>query len=332
MSYVSVIGGGSWGTTLAKLLAEKNYDVSQWVFEPELAEEINKTGINSIYLPGITLPDNIKVYSDIGKAVEGSRYIVNAVPTQHARKILTDAVRYIDKKDAIIINASKGIEISSFKTISMIVKDICAFKAAALSGPSFAAEVVKKLPTAVTVASDDYDVCLHVQEMFNTDYFRVYTHHDIVGVELGGALKNVIAVAAGISEGLGLGNSAKSALITRGLAEMTRFGVMLGAKEHTFSGLSGIGDLVLTCNSHLSRNFTVGYRMGQGQKLADITSGTKSIAEGVYTAKAAHELAKKMNVDLPIIDQIYNVIHEGKDPRQAVNDLMSRALKAEFYA
>ncbi|MGD2079596.1 MAG: NAD(P)H-dependent glycerol-3-phosphate dehydrogenase, partial [Nitrospirota bacterium] len=200
-----------------------------------------------------------------------------------------------------------------------------------ISGPSFAKEVIKRLPTAVTLAARDYGKCLLLQEVFSTDYFRVYTHHDVIGVELGGALKNVMAVASGISDGMELGNGARSALITRALAEISRLGVIVGANENTFSGLSGLGDLVLTCTSAISRNYTVGYELGRGERLTDIISRRKSVAEGVATTKAAHELGLKHNVDMPIVSEVYSVLYENKDPRQAVTDLMNRTLKAEFH-
>lgn len=330
MSYISVIGGGSWGTTLATLLAEKDYDVSLWVLEPEVAAEINDTGFNRVYLPDVKLPSNLKASSELEKVLKGTRYVVNVVPTQFVSKVFPEAVKHMDS-ECIIVNASKGIENGSYRTISSIMADLTDLPYAALSGPSFAAEVINRKPTAVTLAAKDSSTCLVLQEIFNTDYFRVYTHGDVAGVEIGGALKNVIAVAAGIAEGLGLGNSARAALITRGLAEITRLGVAMGAKEQTFSGLSGMGDLVLTCNSLLSRNFTVGYKLGQGQRLSDIMQGTKSVAEGVFTAKAAYELSKKHSIDMPIVEQVYGVIYEDKPAAVAVSQLMTRALKSEFY-
>lgn len=330
MSYIAILGAGSWGTTLSVLLAEKDYDISLWVYEEELAEDIKKTRVNSLYLPDVVLPDNIKVSSKIDEVLKNTRYIVNAVPVQYTRSVLQNALHYIPEK-AIFVNVSKGIEKDTYLTVSYVIKKLTGSPVSVLSGPSFAKEVIRKLPTAVTLASEDYSNCLLLQEIFTTGYFRVYTHYDVLGVELGGALKNVIAIAAGISDGLGLGTNARAALITRGLAEMTRLGVMMGAKEHTFSGLSGLGDLVLTCTSPLSRNYTVGYRLGQGATLKDITAGTKSIAEGVETATAAYELSKNQNVDMPIVEQVYNVLHKDKEPAQAVHELMTRTLKAEFY-
>jgi glycerol-3-phosphate dehydrogenase (NAD(P)+) len=330
MSYITVIGAGSWGTTLAVLLAEKDYDVTLWVYEKELAEEIEKTRVNSVYLPEAVIPEDIYVTSDMEKALKNARYIVTAVPTQFTRSVIAIAAPFIPE-NTVVISVSKGIENKTLLTGSAIIREFVANTVAVLSGPSFAKEVLKRLPTAVTLASEDYGTCLLLQEVFTTNYFRVYTHHDIIGVELGGALKNVMAIAAGISDGLGLGNNAKSALITRALAEMTRLGVMLGANENTFSGLSGLGDLVLTCTSELSRNYTVGFELGKGAKLSDIVAGRKSVAEGVATTKAANELAKKYNVEMPIVSEVYSVLYEEKAPGKAVSDLMTRTLKAEFH-
>jgi glycerol-3-phosphate dehydrogenase (NAD(P)+) len=330
MSYITVIGAGSWGTTLAVFLKEKDYDVTLWVYEKELAEEISKTRVNSVYLPDVVIPEDISVTSDMEKALLKARYVVNVVPTQFIRPVLSQAAQHIPE-GAILISASKGIEDETCLTGSAIIREFVDRTVAVLSGPSFAREVIKKLPTAVTLASEDYGTCLLLQEVFNTSYFRVYSHHDIIGVELGGALKNVMAIAAGISDGLGLGNNARSALITRALAEMTRLGVMMGANENTFSGLSGLGDLVLTCNSKLSRNYTVGFELGKGGKLSDIVTGRKSVAEGVATTKAANELAKKYNVEMPIVSEVYSVLYEEKAPGKAVSDLMTRTLKAEFH-
>ncbi|MEW6214177.1 MAG: NAD(P)H-dependent glycerol-3-phosphate dehydrogenase [Nitrospirota bacterium] len=330
MGYIAVIGAGSWGTTLACLLSNKGYDISLWVYEKDLAEEIDKTRINSVYLPDIKLPDNIRVTHWVDEAVKRARYVLNVVPTQYTRSVFKEAIPYISE-ETIIINASKGIEKGTLLTVSSILKELSAHPVAVLSGPSFAKEVIKKLPTAVTLATEDDNTGLVLQEVFNTNHFRVYTHDDILGVELGGALKNVIAIASGISDGLGLGHNARAALITRGLIEMKRLGVAIGAKEETFSGLSGLGDLVLTCTGPLSRNYTVGMKLAQGMKLADILSQTKMIAEGVATAESAYELSEKYNIETPIIEQVYQVLYGDKDPAVAVNDLMSRPLKTEFY-
>ena len=329
MKNISVIGAGSWGTTLANLLAEKELDVTLWSFEENVAHEINSSHTNVTYLPGADLSSNIKATSKMTDAVSNAGYIVNVVPTQFTRSIFQEAAHSIPE-DAVIINASKGIEHGTLLTVSSILKETTGRRAAVISGPSFAKEVVRKLPTAVTLATDSSDLALHLQEVFNTGYFRVYTHTDTLGVELGGALKNVIAIASGISDGLGLGHNARAALITRGLSEIVRLGSAMGADPKTFSGLSGLGDLVLTCTGPLSRNYTVGVNLGEGMTLRDILASTKSVAEGVATALSAYDLSMKYNVDMPIIEQVYQVIYKDKSPAEAVRLLMKRSLKSEF--
>jgi len=329
MERIAVIGAGSWGTALAVILAEKGYEVSLWAYEEDLVKSINQRRVNSIYHPDVVLPENINASANLVEVVREARYVINAVPTQHTRDILSRLSRFIPH-DAIIISASKGIERRTLKTVTGIIKELIGRNAAALSGPSFASEVIQKRPTAVTIATDDVVVAERLQRLFNTDYFRVYTNTDVLGVELGGALKNVMAIASGISDGLGLGSNARAALITRGLAEMTRLGVAMGAKENTFRGLSGLGDLVLTCTDTLSRNHTVGYRIGRGERLEHILSGMIMVAEGITTAESAYELSRKYNVEMPIVEQIYKVLYEGKDPMEGVKELMSRSLKAEF--
>ena len=329
MSYIAVLGAGSWGTTLACLLCEKGYDVSLWAFEREIVDEINREGRNSIYLPGFDLPPGLKATNDYGEALGRARYVLSVVPTQFTRTVFRECVKYLHE-DSVIISASKGIEQGTLLTVSSIVQEISGFRCAALSGPSFAREVIKKSPTAVTLATLDPATGLLLQEIFNTNYFRVYTHSDVLGVELGGALKNVVAIASGISDGLGLGFNARAALITRGIAEMVRLGEGMGADKRTFSGLSGIGDLVLTCTAALSRNYSVGVKLGEGMKLSDILSSTKSVAEGVATALSAFELSKRHSVEMPIVEQVFRVLYEDKKPAEAVYELMNRALKSEF--
>ncbi len=329
MSYIAVMGAGSWGTTLASLLAEKGYDVSLWAFEKEIADEINDRLTNGTYLPDVTLPRGLHATNDLEDAVKKARYILNVVPTQFTRSVFKEAVKYIHE-NAVVVSASKGIEHGTLLTVSSVLNEISGNQSAVLSGPSFAKEVINKLPTAVTLATNNPDSGLLLQEIFNTGYFRVYTHSDILGVELGGALKNVIAIASGISDGLGLGHNARAALITRGIAEMTRLGENMGADKRTFSGLSGMGDLVLTCTGALSRNYSVGIKLGQGMKLSDILSSTKSVAEGVATALSAFELSQKFGVEMPIVEQVYKVIYKDKNPAEAVNVLMNRALRSEF--
>ncbi len=329
MSYITVIGAGSWGTTLASLLVEKDYDVSLWAREADVADEINEKSRNSIYLPDMHLPAGLKATSSIEEAVKKARYVLNVVPTQFTRSVFQEAVNYLSD-DAVVISASKGIEQGTLLTVSDILHEVTGKEVAALSGPSFAKEVIRKLPTAVTLAAADAATALLLQEIFNSGYFRVYTHTDVLGVELGGALKNVVAIASGICDGLGLGHSARAALITRGLVEITRLGKAMGADPTTFSGLSGLGDLVLTCTGPLSRNYSVGVSLGKGMKLKEILSSTKSVAEGVATSQSAFVLAQKKGVEMPIIEQVYEVLYQDKDPETAVLSLMNRALKSEF--
>jgi glycerol-3-phosphate dehydrogenase (NAD(P)+) len=270
------------------------------------------------------------VTSNLAESLNKARYIVNAVPAQFTRSIFREALPQISH-EATIVSVAKGIERGTLLTVSSVLKELSARKVAVLSGPSFAKEVIKKMPTAVTLATKDVHMGVLLQEVFNVNHFRVYTHDDILGVELGGALKNVMAIASGIADSLGLGNNARASLITRGLAEMTRLGVAMGAKERTFSGLSGIGDLVLTCSSPLSRNYTVGIKLGQGMKLKDILNQMRSVAEGVPTAESAYALSLKYTIEMPIVEQVYRVLNEDKDPALAVKDLMERSLKSEFY-
>ena len=332
MSYSAVIGAGSWGTTLAVLLAGKGLDVSLWVREEDLALEIERTRINSVYLPGAELPRNIKASSNLEEVLEGARYVISVVPTQHIRSVFGQAGRLLAEKNKKIslISASKGVENATLKRPSGILKELTGLDAAVLSGPSFAKEVLERKPTAVTLAAKDGKEALLLQELLNTNYFRVYTHEDVTGVEMGGALKNVVAIASGISDGLGLGKNARAALITRGLAEMKRLGVAMGAMEQTFFGLSGMGDLVLTCTASLSRNYSFGLKLAAGLAANRISAESRSIAEGVATSKSIVELAGRHGVEMPIATQVYNVIFEGKSPIKAVEDLMGRSLKHEF--
>ncbi|MCL5022870.1 MAG: NAD(P)-dependent glycerol-3-phosphate dehydrogenase [Nitrospirae bacterium] len=331
MSYIAVIGAGSWGTTLTRLLSEKGYDVSLWAYEKDLCDEIATTRINSLYLPDFPVPDTVTVTNSLEEALANARYVLNVVPTQYTRQVMQEALTHV-RHDAVIINASKGIERKTLLTVSSLLKELTHHKVAALSGPSFAREVSMKLPTAVTLSCEDAPIALLLQEIFNTHYFRVYTHDDILGVELGGALKNVIAIASGISDGLRLGHNARAALLTRGLAEVERLGVAMGAKKHTFSGLSGLGDLILTCTALLSRNYTLGTKLAEGIKLNDILSQSKSVVEGVATAESAYELSRKYGVQMPFVEQVYEVLYGGKDPATAVRELMNRSLKTEFNA
>lgn len=331
---VAVIGAGAWGTALAWAIAKNGRNVRLWARRPDIADGINAARENRQHLPGTVLPDNLKATADIAKAVEGGRLVFFAVPSQFMRGALT-ALGQAISRDAVLVSATKGIENNSLALPSGVIADTTppevSQRSCYLSGPSFAKELVAKTPTAATIASLDYDAAKLAQDALSSPFFRLYVHHDVIGVELGGALKNVIAIAAGISDGLGFGHNTRAALITRGLMEMTRLGGAMGADVQTFTGLSGLGDLVLTCAGDLSRNRSVGVRLGKGEILKQILASMNSVAEGVATTLSAQKLAERHGVDMPIVSEVYKVIHEGKPPRQAVTDLMGRTLKSEFY-
>ncbi len=332
MKKIAAIGAGSWGTTLAVLLAKKGYPVTLWVREPELAVEMIETRENKTFLPGFPLPPNLEITNDIEQAVAGAELVLSSVPSHGIRGVFKGLSANIDE-GAIIVSASKGIEQESHLLCSEILREVLPSslkdRVVILSGPSFAKEVSQELPAAVSAASKDKLLALEVQEVFSTPYFRVYTNGDPVGVELGGALKNVMALAAGASDGLGLGANARAALITRGLVEITRLGVSMGAEPATFYGLAGMGDLVLTCTGTLSRNHTVGFKVGQGQTPEQVVSEMQMVAEGVKTSLAASELAAKLGVEMPITEQVRKVFYDGKPPKDAVMELMVRELKEE---
>ena len=328
---IAVIGAGSWGTTLAILLAKNGHHITLWVYEDELAEKMASTHENSMYLPGYTFPENITISQSLEETLNSHDLIVNVVPTQFIRSVFFPLENSI-KKGKIIVTASKGVEKFSFFTVTGILDNIFgdAHKYAVISGPSFAKEVVKENPAAVSVAAHDKDVALMLQKVFSNHYFRVYRNNDVKGVELGGALKNVIALASGVSDGLGFGHNTRAALITRGLAEIVRLGVKMGAQPQTFSGLSGLGDLVLTCTGDLSRNRSVGLKLGQGMKLREILDTMHMVAEGVETTFSVYNLSLKMKVEMPIVERMYQILYKDEDPHEAVSHLMMRAYKQEF--
>jgi len=330
---IAVIGGGSWGTTLSNLLAIKGFNVTLWVYEEEVCRQILESGENRTYLPGIKLSENLKPVSSLGESVKDKDVILWVTPSHVARRLLLDALPYIGKA-SIIVNATKGFEEETLMTMAQMMEAVLPeemfFRSAYLSGPSFAREVARKCPTAVTVASKNAEVAESVQDIFSTPCFRVYTSGDITGVVVGGAVKNVIAIGAGISDGLDFGNNARAALITRGLAEMTRLAVALGANAGTISGLSGLGDLVLTCTGDLSRNRSLGVRLGRGEKIDSILDEMKTVAEGVKTARALKLLSEKIGAEMPITGKIYSILYEGMDAKSAVNELMTRELKQEI--
>lgn len=332
---IGVVGAGSWGTALARLLAVNGYPVALWSYEEEIADQINRDRENKIFLPGVPLPVSIEPTTRLSAVLDQKDMLVLAVPSHFFRNVLNQMMPFLSriKKDCLWISATKGIENDTLLTMSGVLKELLPPEyhpfIGCLSGPTFAKEVSRDLPTAVSLASGVEKTALTAQEFLSNTAFRVYTNLDLLGVELGGALKNVIALAAGISDGLQLGHNARAALITRGLAEICRLGEKMGASRPTFFGLAGIGDLVLTCTGDLSRNRTVGLRLGQGEKLTDILSTMTMVAEGIKTTRAAHQLAIREQIEMPIVSQIYGILYEDWDPRQAVKDLMTRDLKAE---
>jgi glycerol-3-phosphate dehydrogenase (NAD(P)+) len=331
---VAVVGAGSWGTALANLLARKGAPVILWSHEADVAEGIEREHRNPRYLAEVELDPRLRATADMAEAVEGAEVVVSVSPSHVVRAVMSQAARSL-RADALVVSASKGIETDTLETMDGVLEDVlpreAALGATYLSGPSFALEVGLGQPTAVTIASRSARAAERAQELFQTDYFRVYTSSDVAGVELGGALKNVIAIAAGVVEGLGFGNNTRAALITRGLAEITRLGVDLGANPLTFAGLAGMGDLILTCTGALSRNRSVGLELGAGRSLQDILGGMTQVAEGVRTARSAHDLALRRGIEMPIVHAVHAVLFEELAPRAAVERLMLREPKAEHW-
>jgi glycerol-3-phosphate dehydrogenase (NAD(P)+) len=332
---LGVIGAGSWGTALAGVLAANGHEVYLWSYEEEVARQIRQERENKAFLPGVILPQNIKPTTELGEAVDQKDLLILAVPSHFFRQILNRIVPLLPqvKKECLWISATKGIENESLMTMSGLLQEILGPDHSpfigCLSGPTFAREVARELPTAITLVAAEERMAEKAQRFLSNPFFRVYTNRDLLGVELGGALKNVMALAAGISDGLGFGHNTRAALITRGLAEICRLGEKMGAQRTTFFGLAGIGDLVLTCTGDLSRNRTVGLRLGQGEKLSTILSSMTMVAEGVKTTRAAYQLALREQIEMPIVSQVYGILYEDNDPRTAVKDLMTRDLKAE---
>ncbi len=329
---IGVIGAGSWGTTLANLLAGKGFGVALWAYEAELVSAMAVKRENDLYLPGIPLSQNIIPTASLAEAA-GNRDILFLVTPSHAIRQTVREIAAHSPARAMLVIASKGIENRTLLTMSAVVRDELALadgqRLAVLSGPTFALEVSRKIPSAVTLASENQPLARDIQQILSTSFFRVYTNVDVTGVELGGALKNVIAIAAGISDGLLFGYNTRAALITRGLAEISRLALKMGAARDTLSGLSGLGDLVLTCTGELSRNRMVGIRLGRGEPLEEITRDMRSVAEGIRTAESAHDLSRKMEVSMPITEQVCNILRGIKNPKDAVMELMARDLKDE---
>ncbi len=330
---VAVVGAGGWGTALACHLSRGGHRVRLWSYELEVVRSIRETGENRPYLPGVRLPPELVVSENMDEVVSGAHLVVSVSPSQHVRRVMGEAAAHVDP-EALVVSASKGIEIDTLERMSQVLRSLLppgvGDRIVALSGPSFAVEVARLTPTAVVAAGTSSEACLEVQRIFISPVFRVYTSSDVIGVELGGALKNVIALAGGVVAGLEFGHNTLAALITRGLAEITRLGVAMGAEAATFYGLAGLGDLVLTCTGDLSRNRTVGARLGRGERLTDILAGMTAVAEGVRTTPAVHELANKHGVEMPIADQVHAILEERKAPKDALQELMLREPGREF--
>ena len=330
---IGVVGAGSWGTALANLMASKGFAIDLWVFEKEVINQIVEAGENQYFLPGVKLSSNLKPHNDLAEVVSGKDLLLVVVPSHVMREATLKMASHVSK-EAIIATASKGIENKTHLTMTGVLQEtlpqIPAEHLAVISGPSFAREVAQNLPTVVTAASKNLEIAARVQQVLVTPYFRVYTSDDVMGVELGGSLKNVIAIAAGVVDGLHLGLNTRAALITRGMTEIRRLGLKMGANPRTFTGLAGYGDLILTCTGDLSRNHTVGKKIGQGQKVNDILGEMRMVAEGVKTAKSVYNLSRKLGVDMPISHEIYRILYEDLDPKEAVYRLMTRDLRQEL--
>ena len=330
---IGVVGAGSWGTALANLLAQKGFTVDLWAFEEEVNEQIRDKRENQVFLQDFRLSDNLLPSNDLAQVAAGKDFLVTVVPSHLVRAVAAEMAAHVSP-DTVVVSASKGIENKTHLTMTQVLAEMMPSlnpdNITVLSGPSFAREVAANVPTAVTVAARDNDAAVRVQHLFATPYFRVYTSDDPVGVELGGAVKNVIAIAAGIIDGLNLGLNTRAALITRGQTEIRRLGLKLGANPRTFTGLAGIGDLILTCTGDLSRNHTVGKQIGQGKSLQTILSEMRMVAEGVKTSKSVYNLSRKLDVEMPISSEIYQVLYHDVPPKEAVFRLMTRALKDEL--
>jgi glycerol-3-phosphate dehydrogenase (NAD(P)+) len=329
---IGVVGAGSWGTTLANLLAEKGFRVDLWVFEAEVAQQIRTFRENRAFLPGVVLSPNLSASTDLARTAAGKDLLVVVVPS-HVMRQTTLAMAAAVGPDTRVVSASKGIENRTHLTMTGVLMEtlrISHDRVGVLSGPSFAAEVARRMPTTVTVASRNPGLARLAQTAFATPFFRVYTHEDVTGVELGGSVKNVIAIAAGIVDGLGFGLNTRAALITRGMTEIRRLGLRLGANPRTFTGLAGYGDLILTCTGDLSRNHTLGLKIGQGQRLAEVLAQTRSVAEGVHTSASVYNLSRQLDVEMPISHQTYRILYEELPPKEALHQLMTRNLKPEL--
>ncbi len=336
MSQIAVIGAGAWGTGLSIVLGRKGtHRVQLWAYEKEVRESISVRRVNEMFLPGPSIPENVSVTADFEEALENAEIVVSVMPSQHCRRLFQQ-MRPHWKPDMRIVSATKGLEETTLLRMTEVISQVLSTdgdrppRIGALSGPSFAKEVARGDPTAITFAAKDAELAETVQREFSDPRFRVYRNDDVIGVELGGALKNVIAIAAGVCDGLDLGHNSVAALITRGLAEITRLAVACGGRQETMAGLAGLGDLVLTCTGGLSRNRSVGVELGRGHKLSDIIAGMHGmVAEGVFTTRAAVGLARAHGIEMPITEQMYAILHDGKSPREAIRELMTRSAKSE---
>ncbi len=330
---IGVVGGGAWGTALAKLLADKGFVIDLWVFEPEVREQIETDRENKVFLPNIKLPENIIPTNDLEIAVKAKDLVLVVVPSHCMRDVSGQMKNYISP-ETIVVTASKGIENKTHLIMTQILEEKIDFipreNFVVLSGPSFAKEVANKVPTVVAVASTSREIAEYVQKIFSCPTFRVYINDDPIGTQIGGAMKNVLAIAAGICDGMKMGLNPRAALITRGLTEMNRLGTRLGADPLTLAGLAGVGDLLLTCTGDLSRNYTVGKQIGEGKKLDEIISEMRMVAEGVKTTRSVYNLSKKLGIDLPICNEVYSVLFEGLSVEETVQRLMNRSLKHEL--
>ncbi len=329
---ISVLGAGGWGTTLAILLHYNGHIVTLREYDKHYVKALNKARLNEKFLPGIKIPEEIKIIHDLEEATTNKNLIVLAVPSQFLRGVIKE-VNFINIKDSILVSVAKGIENNSLMTMSQMIKDVFpqinSDQIGALSGPSHAEEVSRRIPTAVVAASQSIETSKSIQAAFITSYFRVYGSTDVCGVELGGAFKNIIAIGAGIVDGAKFGDNTKAAIMTRGIAEISRLGVAMGASPETFAGLSGMGDLIVTCMSRHSRNRYVGEQIGAGKKLKQVLKSMQMIAEGVETSRSATKLSKKNGIETPITDEVYKILFEDKDPVKATTDLMTRDMKME---
>jgi glycerol-3-phosphate dehydrogenase (NAD(P)+) len=328
---ITILGDGAWGTTLAILLSKNGHEVTVWSAFPEYLDVLDKERENKTYLKGIKIPSNIVFEKDLGKAIEFGEYIVFSIPSKFFREVTKNIKKEkISLKGKVFINVAKGLEQKTLKRMTEILKEeLGNVQTAVLSGPTIAIEVARELPALLVVASKKLSVAKNIQEIFSNNYFRVYTSTDVVGVELGGPLKNIIAVVAGISDGLGFGSNTKAAVLSRGIVEIQRLGEKMGAKKKTFYGLAGLGDLSTTCISPESRNRTLGEKIAKGQKLEDIVNSTSSIIEGATTAEAVYQLSKKYKVDMPIVSSVYHILYKNVKPMDALTQMMKREKKAE---